>query len=194
MSVAAIRHFLDLIDIPPRELSGIIEASRAMKKRVRGRAARPLDGRTLAMIFDKPSTRTRDSFDVAKDRNYGRSGKTALAREITEMTWARFFDGYELVHGLVAESNGALLGLTHYLFHRSTIAIEPVCYLQDLFTAEASRRKGVGRALIEEVYRQAKLSGCGRVYWHTQETNRTARALYDKVAEHLGFIRYHKQF
>jgi len=55
MSVAAIRHFLDLIDIPPRELSGIIEASRAMKKRVRGRAARPLDGRTLAMIFDKPS-------------------------------------------------------------------------------------------------------------------------------------------
>ena len=125
---------------------------------------------------------------------YGRSGKTALAREITEMTWARFFDGYELVHGLVAESNGALLGLTHYLFHRSTIAIEPVCYLQDLFTAEASRRKGVGRALIEEVYRQAKLSGCGRVYWHTQETNRTARALYGKVAEHLGFIRYHKQF
>jgi GNAT superfamily N-acetyltransferase len=222
MSVAAIRHFLDLIDIPPRELSGIIEASRAMKKRVRGRAARPLDGRTLAMIFDKPSTRTRVSFDVAKDRTmsdnltvrfvaksdfdrwlplwdgynafYGRSGKTALAREITEMTWARFFDGYELVHGLVAESNGALLGLTHYLFHRSTIAIEPVCYLQDLFTAEASRRKGVGRALIEEVYRQAKLSGCGRVYWHTQETNRTARALYDKVAEHLGFIRYHKQF
>src|SRR6516165_6230989 len=76
----------------------------------------------------------------------------------------------------------------------TSFAIEPVCYLQDLFTAEASRRKGVGRALIEEVYRQAKLSGCGRVYWHTQETNRTARALYDKVAEHLGFIRYQKQF
>jgi len=69
MSVAAIRHFLDLIDIPPRELSGIIEASRAMKTRVRGRAARPLDGRTLAMIFDKPSTRTRVSFDVAKGRH-----------------------------------------------------------------------------------------------------------------------------
>jgi len=69
MSVAAIRHFLDLIDIPPRELSGIIEASRATKKRGRGRAARPLDGRTLAMIFYNGSTRTRASFDVAKDQN-----------------------------------------------------------------------------------------------------------------------------
>ena len=66
------------------------------------------------------------------------------------MTWARFFDGYKRAHSLVAESNGALLGPTHYLFHRSTIAIEPVCCLQGLFTAEASRRKGVGRALIEE--------------------------------------------
>jgi GNAT superfamily N-acetyltransferase len=125
---------------------------------------------------------------------YGRSGKTALAREITDMTWARFFDAYEPVHGLVAESGGVLLGLTHYLFHRSTTAIEPTCYLQDLFTAEAARGKGVGRALIEEVYRQAKLAGTGRVYWQTHETNRVARALYDKVAEHPGFIIYRKLF
>jgi ornithine carbamoyltransferase len=69
MSVAAIRHLLDLIDIPPRELGGIIEASRAIQKRVRSGAARPLAGRTLAIIFDKPSTRTRVSFDVTKDRN-----------------------------------------------------------------------------------------------------------------------------
>ena len=65
----SIRHFLDLIDIPAAELRRMIDAARAMKKRVRGRAARSLDGRTLAMIFDKPSTRTRASFDVAKDRN-----------------------------------------------------------------------------------------------------------------------------
>jgi GNAT superfamily N-acetyltransferase len=124
---------------------------------------------------------------------YGRAGKTALPRAITEMTWQRFFDAYEPVHGLVAESSGALLGLTHYLYHRSTTAIEPVCYLQDLFTAEAARGKGVGRALIEEVYRQAKLAGSGRVYWQTHETNTTARTLYDKVADHPGFIIYRKQ-
>ncbi len=65
MSDPAIRHFLDLVDIPPHELRSIIEASRAMKKRGRARTAKPLEGRTLAMIFDKPSTRTRVSFDVA---------------------------------------------------------------------------------------------------------------------------------
>jgi len=124
---------------------------------------------------------------------YGRSGPTALPREITDMTWARFFDGYEPVHGLVAEQGGELIGLTHYLFHRSTTLIEPVCYLQDLFTAQAARGKGVGRALIEGVYAQARLAGSPRVYWQTHETNHTARALYDQVAEHQGFIIYRKQ-
>src|ERR1700720_2930820 len=93
---------------------------------------------------------------------YGRSGATALSPEITKMTWARFFDAYEPVHGLVAESNGQLLGLAHYLFHRSTTAIEPVCYLQGLFTDEAARGKGVGRSLISGVYEQAKRAGLSR--------------------------------
>jgi GNAT superfamily N-acetyltransferase len=124
---------------------------------------------------------------------YGRAGATALPRAITERTWSRFFDGYEPVHGLVAESGGELLGLAHYLFHRSTTMIEPICYLQDLFTAESTRGKGVGRALIEAVYRETKLAGSPRVYWQTHETNRIARTLYDKVAEHQGFIVYRKQ-
>jgi GNAT superfamily N-acetyltransferase len=125
---------------------------------------------------------------------YGRSGATALAPEITRMTWARFFDAYEPVHGLVAESRGKLLGLTHYLFHRSTTIIEPTCYLQDLFTNEAARGKGVGTALIQGVYQQAKLAGSLRVYWQTHETNDAARRVYDAVAEHAGFIIYRKQF
>jgi GNAT superfamily N-acetyltransferase len=125
---------------------------------------------------------------------YGRSGATALSPEITAMTWARFFDGYEPVRGLVAESGGQLLGLTHYLFHRSTTAIEPTCYLQDLFTAEAARGKGVGRALINRVYEQARLAGSQRVYWQTHETNLTAMQLYDKVAERSGFVVYRKLF
>ncbi len=121
---------------------------------------------------------------------YGRSGASALSPEITRMTWARFFDAYEPVHGLVAESDGQLLGLTHYLFHRSTTAIEPVCYLQDLFTSNAARGRGVGRALINRVYEQARLAGSSRVYWQTHQTNLTAMQLYDKVAERSGFVVY----
>ena len=121
---------------------------------------------------------------------YGRSGATALAPEITRMTWARFFDAYEPVHGLVAESDGQLLGLTHYLFHRNTTAIEPLCYLQDLFTSDAARGRGIGRALINRVYQQARLAGSSRVYWQTHQTNLTAMQLYDKVAERSGFVVY----
>ncbi len=125
---------------------------------------------------------------------YGRSGPTALAPEITRMTWSRFFDAYEPMHALVAESGGQLLGLTHYIFHRSTISIAPVCYLQDLFTIVSARGKGVGRALIHGVYEQAKLAGSGRVYWLTHETNHAAMQLYDKVAERSGFVVYRKMF
>jgi GNAT superfamily N-acetyltransferase len=125
-------------------------------------------------------------------RFYGRSGTTALSPEITAMTWARFFDAYEPVHGLIAESGGQLLGLAHYLLHRSTTAIEPVCYLQDLFAGKAARGKGVGRALVNGVYRQAQLAGSARVYWQTHESNQTAMQLYDKVAERSGFIVYRK--
>jgi GNAT superfamily N-acetyltransferase len=123
---------------------------------------------------------------------YGRSGPTALDPEITRMTWQRFFDAYEPVHALVAESDGRLLGLVHYLFHRSTIAIQPNCYLQDLFTTADARGKGVGRALIDGVYQRARQAGSPRVYWLTHETNHTARQLYDKVAENSGFIVYRK--
>jgi GNAT superfamily N-acetyltransferase len=125
---------------------------------------------------------------------YGRSGATALSPEITRMTWARFFDAYEPVHALVAENGRKLLGLAHYLFHRSTTAIHPVCYLQDLFTDEAARGRGVGKALINEVYAKARHAGSPRVYWQTHETNHTAQQLYNKVAEHSGFVVYRKLF
>jgi len=123
---------------------------------------------------------------------YGRSGATALAAEITQTTWARFFDPQEPVHALVAESDGRLCGLVHYIFHRSTILLAPTCYLQDLFTDVAQRRNGVGRALIEAVYDAARAAGSSRVYWHTHETNRTARNLYDQVAEDSGFVVYRR--
>jgi GNAT superfamily N-acetyltransferase len=121
---------------------------------------------------------------------YERSGPTALAPEITQATWERFFDAAEPVYALVAEDAGAVVGLVHFLFHRSTSRIEPVCYLQDLFTAPELRGRGVGRALIEGVYARARDAGASRVYWQTQQGNAAGRLLYDKVAQHRGFIVY----
>ena len=95
---------------------------------------------------------------------------------------------------LVAEADGVLVGLVHYLFHRSTTLIEPNCSLQDLFTSEGARGRGVGEALIRAVYAAAKAAGGSVVYWHTHETNATAQALYDKLAEKSGFIVYRKLF
>jgi GNAT superfamily N-acetyltransferase len=124
---------------------------------------------------------------------YGRHGETALAEEVTQTTWRRFFDPAEPVFALVAEHEGMVAGLAHYLFHRSMTRVEPVCYLSDLFTLASLRGQGVGRALIEAVCAAARDAGASRVYWQTHETNATGRMLYDKMARHHGFIVYSRE-
>ena len=121
---------------------------------------------------------------------YGRVDETALPEEVTSATWERFFTAAEPVRALVAEYQGRVVGLAHYIFHRSTTRLHDVCYVQDLFTAELLRGKGVGRQLLLAVYDAARREGCSRVYWQTQASNAKGRALYNKVAEHKGFIVY----
>ena len=121
---------------------------------------------------------------------YGRAGATALPEAITAATWERFFAPDEPVRALVAEHESRVAGLVHYLFHRSTTRLRDVCYLQDLFTAEELRGRGIARRLIAAVYEAARAAGCSRVYWQTQTHNASGRALYDKVAVHRDFIVY----
>jgi GNAT superfamily N-acetyltransferase len=109
---------------------------------------------------------------------------------VTRTTWARFLDPAEPVHALVAESEGRLIGLAHYLFHRSTTSIGMSCYLQVLFTSEVVRGSGVGGALVNRVYQEAKSAGSSRVYWQTHETNDLAMRLYNKLALKSGFVVY----
>ena len=90
----------------------------------------------------------------------------------------------------MAEHQGEVVGLAHYLFHRSTTRLHDVCYLQDLYTVEHLRGKGIGRQLILAVYEAARRAGSSRVYWQTQASNAEGRTLYDKVARHNGFIVY----
>jgi len=123
---------------------------------------------------------------------YERTGPTALPEEVTETTWRRFFDAGEPVFCIVAEREGKVVGICHYIFHRSTSRLERVCYLQDLFTAPDYRGHGIGRALIMRVYEIAMDAGSKRVYWLTHTTNTPGRTLYDKVAKNFGFIQYAK--
>jgi GNAT superfamily N-acetyltransferase len=116
--------------------------------------------------------------------------KSTVAPEVTATTWGRLHDPAEPMHVLGAFLDGTLVGIVHYLFHRSTWTIGDYCYLQDLFTTPEARGQGAGRALIEAVYDRAEVAGASRVYWLTHETNATARALYDTLADRPGFIQY----
>lgn len=111
-----------------------------------------------------------------------------------DATWTRLLDPGEAMHGLGATLGGELVGIVHFLYHRSTWTTGDYCYLQDLFTDTAARGRGAGRALIEAVYLRAQAHGASRVYWLTQDGNATARALYDTLAEHPGFTVYRKLF
>jgi GNAT superfamily N-acetyltransferase len=121
---------------------------------------------------------------------YGRVRETALPEQITSATWERFFNPSEPVRAFVAQYQDQIVGLVHFLFHRSTTRLHDVCYLQDLFTVERLRGQGIGRKLILAVYEAAREAGCSRVYWQTHTSNAQGRALYDKVGEHKGFIVY----
>ena len=123
-------------------------------------------------------------------KGYQRFYEVDIDGETTDLTWRRLMDPSEPMFVLGACVDGRLVGIVHFLFHRSTWTAGDYCYLQDLFTAPDARGAGVGRALIAAVCERATSQGASRVYWLTREDNATAIALYDKVALRTGFIQY----
>jgi GNAT superfamily N-acetyltransferase len=115
-----------------------------------------------------------------------------VPEEITRLTFARLLDSEQPMFGLVAEEDGALIGIVNCVLHRGTWTRGDHCYLEDLFVSDTARGKGAGRALIQAVYQCADELKCERVYWLTRQDNATARALYDKVARFEGFIQYRR--
>ena len=119
--------------------------------------------------------------------------ETSVEDEVYQTTFKRLLsDDPHDFHGLVAENDGKLIGLVHYLFHQHAWKVEQVVYLQDLFVSQDARGTGAGRKLIEAVYQAADTAGCPAVYWLTQDFNATARQLYDRIANLTPFIRYNR--
>lgn len=117
--------------------------------------------------------------------------KTSRPDEVFESTFERLLSdkGGEF-QCLLAEVDGQVLGLTHFLHHRHCWSVEDTTYLQDLYVDPAARGTGLGRALIEAVYDRADAAGAPSVYWLTKEDNHTARQLYDRIAQVQDFVRY----
>lgn len=127
-------------------------------------------------------------------RGYQAFYEADIPEEVTELTFRRLLDPAEPMNGALAWSGASAVGLVHRIRHRSCWTAGDYCYLQDLFVAPQARGAGVGRKLIEHVCEAARREGCSRVHWLTQESNATARRLYDRIAERPGFIQYRKLF
>ncbi|MBS0240891.1 MAG: GNAT family N-acetyltransferase [Proteobacteria bacterium] len=126
-------------------------------------------------------------------RAYVEFYKADVPDAIVALTWQRLFGSAPEFYGLVAVDAGeALVGILVAVFHRSTWSPTWVCYLEDLFVAPDARGSGAGRALIEALYREADARGATRTYWVTEETNTTARALYDRLATKAPFVQYRR--
>lgn len=123
-------------------------------------------------------------------RSYQNFYEVSLSDDVTSTTWVRFFDNNVPVHCAVAKQGGEMLGFVHYVFHDSTWGVNKYCYLEDLYVSGAARGKLIGKQLIEFVQKAAREQNCDRLYWHTQEKNKTAQRLYDWVAEKPGVIEY----
>ena len=127
-------------------------------------------------------------------KGYQRFYEVDIPESVTLSTWARFLDPVEPMHAALAMVGEQAVGLVHSIFHRSAWTTSDDCYLQDLFVAADGRGKGIGRALIEHVYADARSRGASRVYWLTHESNHNARQLYDRIANRSGFIHYRNVF
>jgi len=116
--------------------------------------------------------------------------KSNLSPEQTEFTWKRLINNEKKMYGFVAENESGVIGFTHCLFRPSTWTETDYCYLEDLFVDPNIRGKGVGRALMNRVIELAKAKNSKRVYWTTQEFNKTARVLYDSITSVSEFVQY----
>lgn len=109
---------------------------------------------------------------------------------VSDGTWRRMLDPAAPLFARLAIRHGRVVGFAACVLHPGTWALQPLCYLEDLFVDPVHRRCGVGQALIQDLLDLGRTCGWSRLYWHTRADNATARRLYDRFAAADGFVRY----
>lgn len=145
----------------------------------------------MTIIIREPIAQDREEWQ-ALFASYQAFYRGHVAAETVDLTWQRILDPGHNMSALVAEQDGKLIGLTHFLYHDSTWSADKSCYLEDLFVDKSARGSGAAKLLIEQVERVATEKGAFRLYWHTQEFNGAARSLYDTITPRSSFIVYRK--
>lgn len=145
----------------------------------------------MSIVVRTPTPADRDAWETLF-AGYQKFYRANVPGNIVDQTWHKILNPDDVVCGLVAERNGDLIGLTHYLYHASTWSDQPSCYLEDLFVDRAARGSGAAKMLIEGVEAAARDYGAFRLYWHTQQYNGAARSLYDTLATPSSFMVYRK--
>ena len=144
-------------------------------------SVRPLEER------DKPTW-------LALFRDYIAFYRATVPDDVIELTWTRLMDPSSGMVGLAAVDGGEMpIGIALLVFHPSTWSPTTYCYLEDLYVSPSARGRGVGRALVEAIYREADARGATRTYWVTEEANEMARRLYDTVAVRAPFVQYRRR-
>ena len=106
---------------------------------------------------------------------------------VTAQTWARLNDENAPVCGLVAEEEGVILGLVHYILHPTTGALNDVCYMQDVYVDPSQRKGGIAKKLVTHLSAIGAQKGWARLYWLADADNAAAQALYKNIGVKLNF-------
>lgn len=110
--------------------------------------------------------------------------------QVIERVWSWVTDPNHEVRSLVAERDGAVIGLANYRSFARPIDGGEAIFLDDMFTDPDARGSGAATALLRQLARIAHHEGGLMVRWVTKHDNVTARKLYDRVAQEIPFATY----
>ncbi|MBN9607119.1 MAG: GNAT family N-acetyltransferase [Actinomycetales bacterium] len=144
---------------------------------------------SIRAIEERDLPRWRELF-----RAYGVFYETDFDDAVLDSTGARLLAEGSGVDGLVAELDGEVVGFAHYRRHPDTFSTGHDWYLDDLYTDEAARGRGVASALIDALAHRATATGPGTLRWITAADNARAQRVYDRLATRTSWVTYEKRF